>query len=222
MPDNKDSAFYQANMAPKANGGSASAQGDGSMANVPVVNKDPHAGEESLGDAARRIKEQKAKPAAPAPTTTPAPAKPAPKPADTKPKPSYKHGTDYVPDTGPAVLHKGEAVLNRHDADKMRSAKHAVFGSVASHLSGEHEPKKELKEVRTRKAKNGGYIHEHHHTHPETHPMEEHMSPDQDSMVSHMMDHMGEPNPGEAEADAGQSGIGAPAPTAQPAPLPGV
>ena len=74
-------------------------------------------------------------------------------------------------------------------------------------------PKKEIHEVRTRKGKSGGYIHEHHHTNPEHHPMEEHTSPNQDAMVAHMMANMGSPNPGEADADAGQSGIPTGAPT---------
>ena len=91
------------------------------------------------------------------------------------------------------------------------------------HILGKGEPekpKKEIKEIRTRKAKSGGYVHEHHHTHPEHHPAEEHVSPDQDAMVEHMMQHMGEPNPGEAEADAGQSGIPEGAEAAAPAVAP--
>lgn len=158
-------------------------------------------------------------------------AKPAPKAKTTpipKPKvnaPSYKHGTDYVPKTGAANLHKGEAVLKKKDADKYREAKSMKGYDVADELGGkkDEKPKKEIKHIVTKKAKNGGYIHEHHHTHPEHHPMEEHVSPNQDAMVSHMMDHMGEANPGEAEADAGQSGVpdtGAAAAAAQPAPQP--
>ncbi len=116
---------------------------------------------------------------------------------------SYKHGTDYVPKTGPAILHKGEAVLNKHEAEQ-----HRIYKSTAEALGGGQEKaKKEIKEIRTRKGHKSGYIHEHHHTAPEQHPMEEHVSPDQDAMVSHMMEHMGQPNPGEAEADAGQGGM---------------
>lgn len=58
-------------------------------------------------------------------------------------------------------------------------------------------PKKEVHEIRTRKGKSGGFLHEHHHTDPAKHPMEEHVSPDQDAMVQHMMQNMGTPNPGE-------------------------
>ena len=148
--------------------------------------------------------------------STPAPKATPAKP--TGPMPKYHKGTDYVPKTGPAVLKKGEAVLNpkeaaEHRANKGTDMKH--MDSVASELGGKSDkPKKEIKEVRTRKGKSGGYIHEHHHTAPEHHPMEEHTSSDQDGMMAHMMEHMGTPNPGEAEADAGQGGApaaGAPA-----------
>lgn len=135
--------------------------------------------------------------------------------------PMYHKGTDYVPKTGPAVLKKGEAVLNNEDAEAMRKSKGKamdnsnVMSSLSASLGGKKEkkPKKEIKEIRTRKSKNGGYVHEHHHTAPEHHPMEEHTSADQDAMAEHMMQNMGTPNPGEAEADAGQSG----APDAAPA-----
>src|SRR5208282_3164013 len=54
--------------------------------------------------------------------TNPTPAK---KSAPTAPKkvPKYHTGTDYVPKTGPAILKKGEAVLNTNDAGKLREAK---------------------------------------------------------------------------------------------------
>jgi hypothetical protein len=53
--------------------------------------------------------------------SAPAQPKPAPKPA---PKvPSYKHGTDYVPKTGLAKLHKGEAVLPKDEAEQHRQEK---------------------------------------------------------------------------------------------------
>jgi hypothetical protein len=81
-----------------------------------------------------------------------------------------------------------------------------VYDSLKEHMSGhEEKPAKVLHHIRTRKA-GKGYIHEHHFTHP-THNTEEHTSPDQDGMVDHMLTHLGNENPGEAEADAGQSGI---------------
>jgi hypothetical protein len=95
---------------------------------------------------------------------------------------------------------------------------HETCDSAKANLAGHAEvPKKEIHHISTRKA-GKGYIHEHHHTHPEHHPMTEHTSADQDGMVEHMMQNMGQANPGEAEADAGQSGIqpqtGAPQPQA--------
>lgn len=38
--------------------------------------------------------------------------------------PSYKHGTDYVPKTGPAVLHKGEKVVPKEENVTEKKPKH--------------------------------------------------------------------------------------------------
>ena len=161
-------------------------------------------------------------------------AKPGPQPA--KPKapvvPKFHKGTDYVPKTGPAILQKGEAVLNKGDADKMREGKmkNKTY-DVSDELAGKKEdkPKKEIKHIITRKDHGGkGHIHTHVHTNPAAHPDEEHVTNGDDEMAEHMMQNMGTPNPGEAEADAGQSGVpagaslmpgaaaGAPAPAAGP------
>jgi len=84
----------------------------------------------------------------------------------------------------------------------------STYGLAADKMSGgEHKPEKAIHHITTRKAANNSHIHEHHHTHPEHHPMEEHTTQGDDGMVEHMMANMGQPNPGEAEADAGQSGI---------------
>lgn len=91
-------------------------------------------------------------------------------------------------------------------------------GSVKDELGGEDgpKPKKEIKEVRTRKGKSGGYIHEHHHTRPEHHPMEEHTSADQDAMMEHMLQHMGGGD-GQGASDAAPvAGSGADASAAAP------
>ena len=83
-----------------------------------------------------------------------------------------------------------------------------TYGLAKGNMSGHEDvPAKVIQHIRTRKSANGGHIHEHHHTHPEHHPMEEHSTQGDDGMVEHMMDNMGTPNPGEAEADAGQSGM---------------
>jgi hypothetical protein len=118
----------------------------------------------------------------------------------------YKDGTDYVPKTGPAVLHKGEKVVTKKDNDKLRAK--GIYGDLSDHLGGEPQKhKKEIDHIKTRKAKSGGYIHEHHHTHPEDHPMEQHISADQDAMLSHMAEHMGEAQPGAGGPDEGQGGV---------------
>jgi hypothetical protein len=89
-------------------------------------------------------------------------------------------------------------------------------------------PRKQIREIRTRKGKSGGYIHEHHHMAPEHHPMEEHTSPDQDAMVQHMMQNMGSPSPSASPDGSDSASIptgaptpGASAPIAGGAPTPG-
>lgn len=117
--------------------------------------------------------------------------------------PVFHKGTEYVPHTGPAMLEKGEKVIPKEQ-------NMSAFDGASDVLGGteKSKPKKVLKAIHTRKVHGKGgkssYIHEHHFTHPEHHKMEEHASANQDEMVSHMMDHMGEQNPGEQEADAGQ------------------
>lgn len=90
------------------------------------------------------------------------------------------------------------------------SAKKSMSGSKKSSGS-----KKTLHEIRTRKGKSGGYIHEHHYKDPEQNPMEEHTSPDQASMLQHMADAMPQaapsPDPTGATGAPGASGAAMPA-----------
>lgn len=81
---------------------------------------------------------------------------------------------------------------------------HDTYSMAKDHMAGKegHEPKR-IHEIRIRKA-GKGHIMEHHHA--SSHPMEEHATTGDDAMMSHIMEHMSSPNPGEAEADAGQSG----------------
>lgn len=121
----------------------------------------------------------------------------------TRPLGSFEKGTDNVPKTGVYKLHKGEAVI-----PKKENMKHKKMAAAAEHLS-DHKPAKapkKIKHIITAKAASGGYTHTHVHDHPD-HPDEMHVSPNMDGMMDHMMQHMGEQNPGEAEADAGQHGI---------------
>ena len=130
----------------------------------------------------------------------------------TKPLASFKKGTTNVPKTGPAMLHKGEAVIPAQENPMAEGLYDKVPGMPA------HKPKKEIDHIVHSKAKTGEHVMVHHHTHPEHHPAETHVKKNMDDVHAHLEDHMGEPNPGEAEADAGQSGIpAAGAPPAGPA-----
>jgi hypothetical protein len=178
---------------------------------APSTGADPGMVQEANQSFVNKTKDTPKTPAAPkAPVKTPS-----------SKKPSYKDGTDYVPKTGDAKLHKGEAVLKKDDADKFREAKvkNSAMSSIAEDLGGHADkPAKVIKHVIVRKAKNkdGKHIniHTHVHTHPEAHPDEEHVTEGNDGLAEHMLEHQGEPNPGEAEAEAGQSGIPGAAPAA--------
>jgi hypothetical protein len=123
---------------------------------------------------------------------------------------SYKKGTAYVPKTGKAILHEGEAVIPAEKNNAMGLAESALAHGEQKEPP---KPKKRIKSIHTRKAKSGGYIHEHHHTRPDHHPVEEHVSADKEAMLAHMAEQA--PNMGEPEGDeqaAAPSG-GAPSPT---------
>ena len=118
-------------------------------------------------------------------------------------------------------------------ADKKKSS---AMDSVKEELGGKKEtpPKKEVKHMHITKAANGGHVITHTHTHPEHHPDETHITKGDDELASHVMQNMGTPNPGEAEADpaggaaaagAGALPAGGAAPqagTAPAAPIPGM
>jgi hypothetical protein len=125
-----------------------------------------------------------------------------------KPLPSYKDGTDSVPETGPAIVHKGE---------KITPAKDNPMANIYSKITeGDKQPKKSLKEIRVRKAKDGSHIIEHHHHHP-AHKMEEHTAKDGAALKAHMDEHVPtmeaqqpEMPPAEAAGAMPPSGAGAP------------
>jgi hypothetical protein len=135
---------------------------------------------------------------------TPPPSGPAAKPA------GFKDG-GVVEKSGVAKVHKGETVI---------PAPKSAWKDATKHLGGRSNksPKKEIKEIRTRRGASGGFIHEHHHTDPENNPMEEHTSPDQIGMLQHMLTNM--PDAGAAGPPAGGD-AGAPAPAGPPAVAPG-
>ena len=134
---------------------------------------------------------RKPEPLAPAPIKTTTidlknlPKTPASSVVDTRPM-RYHEGTRRVPKTGPAILKEGEAVV---------PAEKNPYSKITE---GEAKPPKKVHEIRTRRSKNGGYIHEHHHTEPTHHKMEEHTSHSLQEMLDHMKEHMGEEGePGE-------------------------
>lgn len=126
-------------------------------------------------------------------------SKPAPK---TPPK--YHKGTDYVPKTGPAILKKGEAVLNEKDAEKYRAKKGNDMAekshsgsSRASHVlggKGKSKPKgksskKHPHRLTISHGKSGGHKVVHSFAPDEngmTQPDEEHILPDKASLMQHI------------------------------------
>lgn len=128
---------------------------------------------------------------------------------------SYKHGTDYVPKTGVALVHKGEKIIPAKD-NTMSFSPADAMAKIAP-----KKPKKEIKEMVHTKSHNGKHIVTHRHHHPEHHPDETHVMNNLSEVGSHMEAHAGTPNTGETPApDA--AGAPAPAPlTAGPSPMPG-
>lgn len=137
---------------------------------------------------------------------------------------SFEEGTDRVPKTGTALIHKDEAVLNKHDAEKLRQAKGKnmakkdVMKHVSESLGGKEtaKPKKEISEMHIKKSANGGHISTHHHTSAE-HPPEQHTTKTSDELADHVMQNMTEPNPGEAEMGQASPDASAGAPAPSPA-----
>lgn len=115
----------------------------------------------------------------------------------TRPLGSFHTGTPYVPKTGNYTLKEGEAVIPE-DKNPYKMV-----------MEGAKKPAKVLHEIRTRKSKNGGFIHEHHYTEPSHHKMEEHTSSSLEEMGKHMAQHgesmgeeMGETPGAEAQEQA--------------------
>jgi hypothetical protein len=123
--------------------------------------------------------------------------------------PSHKKGIAFVPKTGPALLHKGERVVNAKDnmAD--------MFDKVPGRKSAdENPPKKSIKRIEITKSHNGKHIVKHVHHHP-AHEDETHVMNDMAALHSHLEDHAGTPNEGEGPESAP---AGAPAQLAASAP----
>src|SRR5208337_3554372 len=129
-----------------------------------------------------------------------------------KPLGSFKSGTPYIPKTGVYKLHEGEAVVPK-EKNTMNAA-----DAMAGITGKSKPPKKEIKEMVHTKTHNNKHIVTHRHHHPEHHPDETHAFDNMGDVHSHMEDHAGMPNEGEAAPAAGAE---APAPlTAAPSPAP--
>jgi len=127
-----------------------------------------------------------------------------------KPLASYKDGVDFVPKTGPAVLHEGEKVIPAKDnmAD--------MFEKVPGRKS-EEKPKKSIKRIEIMKSHNGKHLVKHVHHHP-SHEDETHVMNDMAALHSHLEDHAGTPNDGEGAESVPAGGPAQLAASAPPVP----
>lgn len=136
-----------------------------------------------------------------------------------KTPPKYHKGTDYVPKTGPAILKKGEAVLNEKDAEKYRAKKgkdmsKSSGSSRASHVLGgkgkSKSSKKHPHRLTISHGKSGGHKVVHSFAPDEngmTQPDEEHILPDKASLMQHIDDNTPDvPAPQAAPPDASAAG----------------
>jgi len=131
----------------------------------------------------------------------------------TKPLPSYEEGTDDVPEDGPAMLHKGEAVLNKDDAKDMRESKGVkrvskTLGGAKpkdkkEKLSAKKGVTKKAHKIVARKAAGGGVVLEHHY---DSGKPELHFHPDAESAADQMKEHMSDEAGEEAGAPQGVPG----------------
>lgn len=192
--------LYRANSNAQPSGGSSSAHGTGTMVDLPKPKPAPSG--PSLAEAAAAAKAKKVA----------ASDKDKPKKVyTTDDLKSYKHGTDYVPKTGPANLHQGEAVLTKEEAKDYRAAKkeNSMKNPYEMITKGDKKPAKEIKHIISHKTHDGKIIHTHVHHHPEHHPNEEHVSTSMDDLHGHMDNHFGNP-PADGAAPV----------TASPSPMP--
>lgn len=119
---------------------------------------------------------------------------------------SYKHGTDYVPKTGLALLHKGEKVVPK-EKNFMNAS-----DAMAAITGKQSKPEKKIHKITTHKTDDGKLIHTHMHHHSNHHPDETHVS----NNIGEAQDHMKAMEPSmSAQAPAmpepGSSSVGAPA-----------
>ncbi len=125
--------------------------------------------------------------------------------------PSYKHGTDFVPETGPAMLHKGE---------KVTPAKENMKNNMYSKITeGDAKPKKEIKEMRVKKTHDGKHVVTHVHHHP-MHEDETHVADTAKDLAAHMAAHAGGAGSDGAPAGGGDDQMAQLTASPSPAPAP--
>ena len=140
----------------------------------------------------------------------PAGSTPGNYPGPMKPLSGVMHEGGVVPKTGAYLMKKGEHVLTPEKKNMMHHAMSLASTALSHPDMDEKEPpmpKKTIKEMRIRKGASGGHVITHVHEMPGMHPDEEHVSPDTDHLVGHVLQHMTEPNEGEMEAENGESGM---------------
>ena len=128
---------------------------------------------------------------------------PRPRPTPVRPTPfmpTYHRGTDFVKQTGPAMLERGEKVIPKEE--NMDSVKDVLGGHETK------KPEKKVKHIVHRRTKNGGHIFEHHFTHPEHHEKEEHAYNSDKDAVAHFMANATDMQPQSAETGAGPEAQG--------------
>jgi hypothetical protein len=125
--------------------------------------------------------------------------------------PSYKHGTDFVPETGPAMLHKGE---------KVTPAKENMKNMFSKITEGDAKPKKEIKRIIHTKMHDGKVHTTHEHHHP-MHPDEHFAHNDAKEVKAHMDQAMGGASDGAPAGGDDQMGQLTASPSPAPAPAAG-
>lgn len=99
---------------------------------------------------------------------------------------SYAKGTTKVKKTGPAILHKGEAVVPAHENPMNKDKDKDMYGMVKDMAGKDAKPKKEIRKIHTSKTHDNKFLHVHEHHNSAAHPDEQHVSNDVKEMQEHM------------------------------------
>jgi hypothetical protein len=115
---------------------------------------------------------------------------------------SYKFGTNFVPKTGLALLHKGEKVTPAKE-NSMMNASDAMAGITGKKAV----PEKKIHKITTHKSDDGKLIHTHLHHHSNHHPDETHIS----NNLGEAQDHLAAQEPNMSAQPPAMPEAGAPA-----------